>query len=114
MIEIKGHYFHQTNKDTSRVLIQFDGETLHIWHLSYPFFRLAAFKRFSVAYGDQGIIKLPGGAFVKTNDIKGIKILKSKLTDQQNNANLRLPYSAKSLLFVILILVFLNSWWLII
>ena len=80
MIECKGAYHRTKTSPAQRVLVQFDGVMLHVWHMSDPFYRILASDVFRVqrAIGKgQYYIKLPNGGTIETDDADAVFSLKS-------------------------------------
>ena len=81
MIEFKGTYFNESDKESRVVLVQFDGALLHIWHLSDPFYRLLSSDAFHVGYvrfNRMHRIKLPNGGRILTDDDAAISLLRKR------------------------------------
>jgi hypothetical protein len=81
MIEFKGIYSNESNKESNVVLVQFDGVMLHIWHLSDPFYKLLSSDVFHLSYSRlnrKHRIKLPNGGCILTDDDTAISLLKKR------------------------------------
>jgi hypothetical protein len=71
MIEFSGSYYQFPTSKGLSVLVQFDGDQLHIWHAPEPLFRIAACSSFRVTArkgDDRRSITLPNGARIDTDD----------------------------------------------
>ena len=78
MIELKGIYHNSINKNPLSVLVQYDGQLLHVWHLTDPFYRLRSGSRFSIKPKNkksEKVIKFPDGASIETENTDALESL---------------------------------------
>ena len=81
MIEFKGTYSNESDRESHVVLVQFDGTLLHIWHLSDPFYRLLSSDVFHLGFArwnKMHRIKLPNGGRILTDDDTAISLLRKR------------------------------------
>lgn len=114
MIELKGLYYNNSKKSPMAVLVQYDGQFLHVWHLTDPFFRLRSSSRFVVKHTNKKggkIIKFPDGAYIESENENALNELMEKITSSCASRRWA-PCKKGTLLFItFLILLLIGAGW---
>ena len=99
MIELKGSLQQGDRNKVLPVLVQFDGDLLHVWHLADPFYRLLSSDDFSImvaGFGRPGgVIKTPSSHIhIETDDLHALQELKKssdRLRRETKRKSIKLP-----------------------
>jgi hypothetical protein len=114
MIEFKGIYYNDNKKKPVAALIQFDGQLLHVWHLTDPFFRLRSSPRFAVKRTNKKegkMIKFPDGACIETDNNHALETLMEKI-NASHASKCRVPCKKGAIVFIaLLILLLIGAGW---
>jgi hypothetical protein len=111
MIELKGKYYDTSNRNPLAVLVQYDGQMLHVWHLSDPFYRLRSGSEFMVkSMKNRGqIIKFSDGSCIETENNDALNLIIDKL-NRVKALKLKSFYRSSSIvggIFLIMVAIFL-------
>ena len=116
MLEIRGSYSKNEDSETLKVLAQFDGGVLHVWHQSDPFYHLLSCYDFSIAVsqtGRTGSVKLKNGGWIETDDMANLKLIEEKLGSFNRMKTTKWLKSREALLVLALLSAFFAIWFLV-
>lgn len=89
MIELKGTYTGKSTVKPTSVLVQFDDNLLHVWHLRDPFYRIALSSSFLVSFSskpDLGYITLSDAGRIETQDVDTLQRLNETVAGRRIKA----------------------------
>ena len=113
MIELKGTYLENEGKKPVSVLVQFDDDVLHVWHLHDPFYRIALSSDFSIALSNDsghGRIKLSNGARIETSDHENLERLRKDANGIRGKQTIKTIMLHKTILLSVIIILLAGIW----
>lgn len=114
MIELKGIYYNDSKHSPVAVLVQFDGQVLHVWHLTDPFFRLRSSSRFVIKHikkKAEKIIKFPDGAYIESENVEALDMLTQKINRKCTSKSQTTCSKATIIFIAVLILLLIGAGW---
>jgi hypothetical protein len=113
MLEFKGLYRKREQTDPVSVLVQFDGNVLHIWHQADPFYRITTCSDFSISTNQTksiGRIKLNNGDAIETNDLQVLKLLHEKTHSFKKMTLFKFFRMRDTFIAAVLVILFFGVW----
>lgn len=114
MVELKGIYYNDSKHSPMAVLVQFDGQLLHVWHLADPFFRLRSSSRFMikpVKKKREKIIKFPDGACIECENTDAFDTLMENVCHSITSNRSLFLRNGTLIVIAALILILLGASW---